>query len=193
MILIGLAGRKGSGKNTAGDILEKEYGFTQLSFAAPLKASAAALLNVSVADLEEWKNDPEALVSVFAPGEWEGRAMSVREFLQRYGTEAHRDIFGEDFWTKQLIDQLPEKGKFVITDARFDNECAAIQNAGGYVVYIDRPGTDDGDTHASEVPPADDLIYAKVLNDSTIEALQRKLDVLLQLIDGRTLAAVNLP
>jgi hypothetical protein len=183
ILLIGLAGRKGSGKDTAGAYLMERYGFVRASFAAPLKDSAAALFDVPVEVWESAKNDPTARV-ILDYGNWT-KSMTVREMLQRYGTEAHRGVFGEDFWTKQLLDGLVSSGvldteNVVITDMRFLNETQATKDAGGFTVLIDRPATDDGDTHASEVLPPDDLIDFTVENDSSIADLYRVLDFMVE-------------
>jgi hypothetical protein len=94
-------------------------------------------------------------------------------------------VFGEDFWTKQLLDGLASSGALdtdnvVITDMRFENETRATRNAGGFTVLIDRPGTDDGDAHASEVLPPADLIDFTVQNDSSIADMYRVLDLMVE-------------
>jgi hypothetical protein len=184
MILIGLAGAKGSGKNTVGDYLEREFDFKQLSFAAPLKESAAACLGVDAEVWERTKNDPEAYVVLQreAPdfrGDVDRHRMytevlaqvTVREFLQRYGTEAHRDIFGEDFWTKGLGLANLEDGRYVITDMRFENETTEVIRCGGTTLYIDRDTGTGTDSHASEVPPPEHLIDEHIDNNGTMEEL----------------------
>lgn len=183
MTLIGLAGLKGSGKDTAGAYLVERYGFVRKSFAAPLKESVAAALHVPVEWLETDKNDPNACV-IYDRGN-ETVRLTVREFLQRYGTEAHRDVFGVDFWTKQLIDAL-DGGNVVITDMRFLNETQAVRDAGGITLLIDRPAVaGSGDTHSSEELPPADLIDYVIVNDGSIEDLHVALDEALYLIRRR--------
>jgi hypothetical protein len=184
MELIGLNGKKGSGKDTAGAWLVEEHGFERLSFAAPLKESAAACFDIDPSVWETLKNDPDACVTVATRIHGEPGivgCVTVREFLQRYGTEAHRDIFGADFWTRQLIDRLDPDGKYVVTDARFENECQAIQDAGGAIVVIKRPGTDADDAHASEADLPEKLIDTVLYNHGTIEDLHETLDIYLAL------------
>lgn len=185
MILIGLAGLKGSGKDTAGQILVEEHGFELLKFAKPLYDSAAALLDVDPALLDEYKNNPRARIQLLLPQENTEvcndvvRDFSIREYLQRYGTEAHRDVFGPGFWTDQLIEQLQAVGtasdrRFVITDARFENECNAIVDVGGSLFYIERDaryGETSGDAHSSETPPPRKLISDFIDNSGSIEDL----------------------
>lgn len=175
MTLIGLAGLKGSGKDTAGAYLVERYGFVRKSFAEPLKVSAAAALGIPVEWWESDKNDPNALV-IYDRGN-ETVRLTAREFLQRYGTEAHRDVFGVDFWTKQLIDSLDGSEDVVITDMRFLNETQAVKDAGGTTFLIDRPAVAaSGDLHASEELPPDDLIDFVIVNDGSITDLYAALD-----------------
>lgn len=174
-MLIGLAGRKGSGKDTAGAYLAAHHNFTCASFARPLKESAAALLNVSVTDLESWKNDPAKLIELV--DDVPNRVIAIftiREFLQRYGTEAHRDIFGEDFWVDQAF-STALKGRVVFTDTRFANEMGAIRERSGYIIHIERPGTDTKDTHLSEQQPVGMADFT-LRNDGTKEDLYARLD-----------------
>jgi hypothetical protein len=105
--------------------------------------------------------------------------ISVREFLQRYGTEAHREIFGEDVWVDMLCRQIHQQKKYVITDCRFPNECRAIKDKGGSIVVIERPGTDVEDAHASEADIPPDLVDAVIVNDGTKSDLYRALSAYL--------------
>ncbi len=183
MTVIGLAGLKGSGKDLAGAYLVERYGFVRKSFAEPLKESAAAALNVPVEWFETDKNDPNAKV-IYDRGN-ETVVLTVREYLQRYGTEAHRDVFGKGFWTDQLISQL-DGTNVVITDMRFLNETQAVKDAGGYTFLIDRPAVKgSGDTHASEELPPDDLIDYVVKNEGSIQDLYDALDEAVYLIRRR--------
>lgn len=176
IIAIGLAGRKGSGKDTIADYLVANHGFDKLSFARPLKLSAAALLDIDAADFEVTKNDPKATVTTrytLPGGRSIYRQQTVREFLQRYGTEAHRDIpeFGNSVWTNMLLTKLKPGGRYVIADSRFTNECRALYLEGGVVCYVERPSTDDlSDAHASEAKP-DVQFFAEILNDGSLEKL----------------------
>lgn len=175
--IIGLNGKKGSGKDTAGEYLVQNYGYKRVSFAAPLKVSAAASLGLppDPETFEEWKNDPNAVLILEIDGIEEKR-ITVREYLQFYGTEGHRSVFGADFWTRQLIEALDPEEFYVITDARFVNECSAVRDAGGTIVVIEREGTDSTDTHASEEDLPLELVDTVLANNGTIEDLYGILD-----------------
>jgi len=98
----------------------------------------------------------------------------IREELQRLGTEAGRQIHGEDCWVRiaeRKIDAIP--GNVVLTDVRFPNEAAAIRSWGGKIVRIDRPGCGPLNDHASEKIAFEP--DAVVVNDGTIEQLHERL------------------
>jgi hypothetical protein len=154
-MIIGLTGRAGAGKSTVAEYLSREYGFERCSFAAPLYESAAALLGCTVDDLKRWKNDPKMGIAIVGGP----TAMTIRQFLQRYGTEAHRDIFGEDFWSERPWINWTLDSRWVFDDVRFDNEAKAVREHGGVIVRIDRSDArlfGEAATHPSEAGvPAD--------------------------------------
>ena len=144
-MLLGLTGKAGSGKDAVAAYLVKEYNYERRAFADILKRSAAALLGIDPAEFEELKNDPTALVIVDreeSRGTYETISkMNVREFLQRYGTESHREIFGNNFWVDQL---LPKSGfyigrRIVIPDCRYKTETDRVVSLGGKIVKVSRP------------------------------------------------------
>jgi deoxynucleotide monophosphate kinase-like protein len=170
-MLIGLNGRKQAGKDTvferASHILADVLPVERASFADLLYRSAAASLGVTVAQLQEWKNDPGMVVSVGSVETGRVHAYApIRQYLQHYGTEAHRDVFGTDFWVDNV--DLSHAGRAVfVTDVRFENEAKAVAAAGGYVVQVVGPPEveNTGDGHASEAPLPAELIDSVLLND----------------------------
>lgn len=185
-MLVGLNGLKGSGKDTVGDYLVEEYGFERLSFAAKLKDSAAALFNIDPILWEVWKNDPDARVVLSnRAGKILNRTtpISVREFLQRYGTEAHRDIFGQDFWIDYAVKGIDPNKNYVFTDARFENELTRIKQLGGYNAQIVRLWANNKDTHASEAPPPLHLIDYKIENDLGFDELWDRVDEFIKFLE----------
>jgi hypothetical protein len=180
-VILGLHGKMGAGKNEAAKRLARLSGalpVVEVSFAASLKRSAAAALGVTVPDLERWKNDPEAWVLVDVGGQ--SRAtQSVRSFLQRYGTEAHRDVFGSSFWVDAAMpaDGEYDDAMYVVTDVRFANEAQRVRFLGGYVVLIHGDKKDTG-SHPSEalLDDADvDFVIDNSRRDDGFESLDRQL------------------
>ena len=166
-MLIGLTGRMGAGKDTVYErikaLLPNET-VTRRAFADPLKNSVCALFGITREQLEQMKNNRHAWVHL-VEGDGGGSGHSVREFLQRYGTEAHRHIFGSNFWLDQTL-PYSEKHRagtgdtsyylsehvLVITDCRFPNEAQRVRDCGGKVFEVVGPeGPMDPDApHASE-------------------------------------------
>jgi hypothetical protein len=180
-MIIGLNGLKSSGKSTAADYLIASYGFVPVSFAQPLKDSVAALLGITLEEIEEWKNDPEARIIVQRPNGMRS-SMDFRTFLQRYGTEAHRDIpeFGPCIWSDMADEKLQGPGNYVVADCRFVNECNVIHFNGGKVIRVLRDAAVTGDEHESEGALPPECIDAELDNNGRIEDLYDRLDLLMK-------------
>lgn len=190
-MIIGLNGVKRAGKNLSAELIRKSYGkkyaVQEWSFAKTLKASAAAALGVITDKPEAWADrfkEKSCIVIVDNCGTTfeESTLITGREYLQWYGTEAHRDIFGDDFWIDIVLDPIKEHADEwnyrldLITDVRFPNEAEAIREAGGAIIKIRRPDVEDtGDTHASEQPLPSELVDYEVWNSGTIHALKENL------------------
>jgi hypothetical protein len=188
-MIIGLTGYKGVGKDTVAAYLMKEHSFERKAFADPLKQSVAALFGIQYSSIDQYKNMDGMRVwmghRVISRDNQEG--MSFREFLQRYGTESHRDVFGENFWVDLT---LPVGGYYpgraiVVTDVRFSNEAARIRDLGGTVVRIIRGNAApfDQDHHRSEVQDFDwDYILE---NNGTLRQLYDNVEELLSCVIDR--------
>ncbi len=130
--LIGLIGRKGSGKDTAAATL-LQSGYANVKFAGPLKAMLRALLAYQGVD--------EATIERMIEGDLKERGTpylaghSPRYAMQTLGTEWGRNIIADDYWVSIAI-QLASERPSVITDTRFPNEKDAIEAAGGSTIGI---------------------------------------------------------
>ncbi|WGH20737.1 deoxynucleoside monophosphate kinase [Arthrobacter phage JohnDoe] len=177
--LIGLIGKKRTGKDTFADKLVRDHGYTRVALADPLREAALALdpimgtfpLNSEgIVRTREWR-----LSDVIEELGWEKAKdyiPEVRRTLQRLGTESIRSL-DDQFWIRtafQRIDALRAEGKpVVVTDVRYPNEADAISDATGYLVRIVRDLPDDGDAHASEKAMDDYREHLRVPNNTTIE------------------------
>jgi hypothetical protein len=78
--------------------------------------------------------------------------MTVRDFLQKLGTDALRNGLHPNIWVNALmVDYIEEESNWIITDTRFENEAIAIKNKGGIIIRVDRPGIRPINDHPSEV------------------------------------------
>lgn len=194
-MIIGLNGLKGAGKDTVGEFLVNNHGFERASFADKLKKSAAALWGFDPALWDKWKNDPHMRVMVYKAQSnniWEvesgvehgyyANTITVRQFLQNYGTEAHREIFGDDFWVDEAFKDIDPTKNYVFTDARFPNELQKIRDMSGFNVEILR-WAGSNDSHVSEAAPPRELIDYVIYNGSTFDFLYREIEFVLDRIE----------
>jgi hypothetical protein len=138
-MIIGLVGLIDSGKGTVGDYLETR-GFIKESFAKPLKDAVAIIFNWPRHLLEG--NTPESRAWRDLKDEYWSRELgwtvTARAVLQKMGTEAGRNVFGEPIWTSSLINRLKPDQNYVITDVRFANEIDVLRAAGAKIIQIQR-------------------------------------------------------
>ena len=168
--LIGLTGYAGSGKDTVRNMLEDDHGFVGLAFADPIRTMLRALfdgagINTDHMDLRELKEQ-----------NIEGLGVSYRQLAQTLGTEWGRVCVGRGFWLRiahETIQKHRRHGErlFVVSDVRFENEARWIQDAGGEVWRIDRPGTDPVRPHVSENNIATLPANRIISNAGTVEDL----------------------
>jgi hypothetical protein len=147
-MLIGLNGRLQSGKDTTYEIIQEFVPHAErLAFTDLLKVSAAASLGISSSMMDQFKTQGIIRVSTMNGIISE---LSGREYLQRYGTEAHRDVFGDNFWVDQVLPvDFDHSNKFVVlTDMRFPNEAERVKHLGGFTVKVHRH--QDSSAHRSE-------------------------------------------
>jgi len=175
MRLIGISGKIGAGKDTVGVII-RQLAITNngadwdiRKFAGKLKIVASLLTGISIEKFE----DQEFKKTILGP-EWgkETRSnplnaiepfkditfvemMSVRDLLQKLGTEAMRNGLHQNTWVNALFADFKEDMHWIITDMRFPNEYKAIKDKGGITIRVNRPGhgtsmTDLASAHPSE-------------------------------------------
>lgn len=187
---LGLTGPAGAGKDTVYERLRELGGdrFVRLSVADPLKESVAALFGITLEKLEEIKRDDASCVSVAwldrVIADSKCRGFTMREFLQRYGTEAHRDVFGEDFWldvwetrasslhreyaNRDWRELVHPTITVVNTSVRFPNEAQRILDLGGEIWDIVGPQDYGAAGHASETPLPRDLVTHVIDNENRL-------------------------
>ena len=125
---------------------------------------------------------------------------TVRELLQKLGTEAMRDVIHPNIWVNALFADYKEGfagdimkpetyndfklPNWVITDVRFPNEAEAIIKHGGVVLRVSRgkvPPCIGHSQHPSETALDNyDGFYAKIDNNGSIEELTHKIQEVLQ-------------
>lgn len=132
------------------------------------------------------------------PPEWStnGVPMTVREFLQKVGTDAMRDGLHPDVWVNYLMSKYFANGftleqpmvypSWLITDVRFPNEVAAVRNKGGIIVRVDRSGVAPVNSHVSESYIAQIEADCVVNNSFTFRELIEEANKVLAYVKERT-------
>lgn len=199
MQVIGLAGRKRSGKDTVALMLEEEYGFKRLALANPLRECLSTFLgvseptdkesNVSFSVSQEDLMEMAHLLRLEAPlfierfreqmEGWCGQncyTLSYRKLIQTVGTDVCRAL-DEQVWIKRTMYEITMSkkyggwNKFVVSDIRFDNEAEFIHNLLGSVWCVASTRGED-DTHSSEKGVDEEYISCIITNNGTLEELR---------------------
>lgn len=211
-MILGLSGKKRSGKSTLGRALTALW-FWEVAFADALKELAADLLGLSVKDLEGYKTREVMLIMA-----GRGKTLNVRELLQRLGVGA-RCALGKDVWINAVRGRITDlyaeahySGQkdcnIVITDVRFPDEVAFIKKMEGKIIRLNRresletrhhfsvdccgrpetahPASSNGDDHESESSLPDDsngiIVYDAVFTGSLEENTEAGIDFVRRLL-----------
>ena len=167
MKLIGITGKKRTGKDTAAATLSVECGYDRFAFASLLKAMTYSLLaRLGIDPQTAYKMVDGDLKEMPCP---QLCGKHTRWVMQTLGTEWGRKCIDENFWVRATLRAASSADKAVISDVRFANEAQAIRDAGGRVVRLLR-GNDNGDSHASEVMDFD--VDFTIDNNGTINQLR---------------------
>src|ERR1041385_511621 len=159
MNIIGLSGKKQSGKNQVARFITKIYKnkiILETAFADELKLEVADACNTTVDEIQLHKD-------------------TYRNLLQLWGTNYRRKFYGEDYWIKKLLFKISNSVAdiTIITDVRFLNEAQMVKQIGGYLVRIERPSDSVLiDRHPSEIELDDYKKFDFIIkNDGTLDDL----------------------
>lgn len=206
-MIIGINGYAGSGKDTVGIIiqylnceskvnltieevvinyknhewwLQDTSGWEVKKWAGKLKDVASLLTGIPVEAFE----DQEFKKTNLGP-EWNNYVntpMTVRDFLQKLGTEGLRDGLHVNTWVNALMadykcvpaDRAPggwDCPNWLITDTRFPNEASAIKDKGGILLKVTRPGIGPINNHPSETALNQWNFDYEIQNNGSLEDL----------------------
>jgi len=168
--LIGFSGKARSGKDSCCDIMTTNYGYIRHAFADKLKEAASVYFGIPLV----WCYDDEKDTRVVP-----AYGMTIRQLLQKFGTESTRDVFGADFWINRLSMDLNFDNINCISDVRFDNEANWIRNHGGIIIHIERPSLDMNMEHSSELGIDKNVSDITIINDGSLSDLGNKVDELM--------------
>ncbi len=177
--------------------LEERSGWEIKKWAGKLKTIASLLTGIPQEKFEDQEFKKTNLGPEWnqpIPGEdWvDGKPvpvpMTVRDLLQKLGTDACRNGLHKNTWVNALMADYKihsehfndiangrETGdgypNWIITDTRFPNEAQAIKDAGGIVIRVDRPGVKAINAHPSETGLDNWNFDHKIMNGSDMVSL----------------------
>ena len=208
MILLGIAGSKGSGKDTLArsllqwwlnpDSLIKDGNIYHM--ADPMKDLSInffGLSHASVYGTQQQKESPinyawgdmptyDLMVEPKPPSD---RRMTGREFLQYFGTEICRTMnpMVHINATMKKIFHDEERSiaidyLAVVADLRFPNECDIIRKHGGKVILLTKGDAANTDSHASE-NSLDNYLFDAIIDNASMTKMQQ-LEAIIEYLKG---------
>lgn len=208
MLVLGLAGRAGSGKSAVAEYLVQRYGFMRFSFSDFLYAQVAEAFDLANEDLLRGRATKEVATpllalencaddefdyvvrNMFAPEDHFARTPhSPRQILQWWGSDYRRAQNG-NYWIDQAEQwlastqespQYPEHrcNLFVNDSVRFENERQWIKELEGNVWHLRRDAAAPVASHESETPLPVLEGEREIFNNHTLDYLHMGVDQLL--------------
>lgn len=141
MKFIIIVGKKGVGKDTFAQMLEKNLASVGVpsksrALAAPIKQTLTYMMRCD----PKVFNDP--MLKETACEELYGR--TPREVMQQFGTEFAQGMFGPNIWVDMLLadcERDTETDVTIVTDVRFKHELDRFVDLGAEVIYIHKDVT----------------------------------------------------
>ena len=182
-MIIALSGYAKSGKDeVAKFVQELDPTFEIRKFSAKVKQFASLLTGVP-----EFMFEDQTFKNTSLGRQWwtineDGVVpMTVRDMLQKLGTDAIRDGLHPDAWVNALMADYRWQN-WVITDCRFPNEAKAVKDNGGVVIRIERPGVGPVNSHPSETALDNWDFDYRIMNGSDLVSLRFTTEVILNKI-----------
>ena len=160
-------GKAQSGKNYIARELNKALTsehktVLELSFAYKLKSFISTLFNMPIEEVDKWKLNEQPFTA---------NGTTMREILQRFGTDIMRKHVDKDFWIKFVATRIvnTDYNYYLITDYRFPNELDVVD----YIKLYDLYNLTDYN-----------IKVVKVINNSTIKSSRHESELLTDVIDA---------
>ena len=209
-MIVGFMASGESGKSKCAEILADELGFTRVSYTEPIITvlyEINPIVLVTPEDYQkvikemEWKQASQFYdmrinnyggfyyfrdLHVFLGYDVSKRIKMVREYYQRAGTEAGRNLYGQDVWINLAEKKFDKSENVVIENVRFENEALSVLRKDGFLVKINRPGFGNINNHISDTGIPYHLATHTLENDGTVADLPQKVRDLYHLLDAET-------
>lgn len=204
MMIIGISGKKQSGKNSVGWIINfLDIYYNKLDWEALCKREDIPqekwIYNVWKSpyrfeynfELKSFASNVKEIASLLIGREniesWEKSEfkdsinpifnITNREILQKIGEGLRKEI-NPDVWIKALFSTYTEKSNWIITDVRYKNEADYIKEKGGYLIRVNRD-TGYNDNHPSEIDLDNYSKFDFIIdnNDSEMELVKKVTEI----------------
>jgi hypothetical protein len=166
--LVGLCGHAGSGKSAAAQFLAATLGFRLVKLAGPLKDMLRA---IGLGDRELEGDRKESQCGLLC-------GCTPRRAMQTLGTEWGREMIHPAFWLNLWLTRarsaLESGGRVVTDDVRTPKEVGMIQETGGVVLCVVRPGVGPAGGHDTERDLSGEPGVVVVRNDGDLGLLCRR-------------------
>lgn len=179
MLILGLTGPKGSGKDTVADMLIEHYksqwrDVTRLAFADPIKKVIQHIFKLDPTNNDQYDKFKRSTLDVFDVDKImcsvEGRhvvreiGMMMRGYDEKQFNNYVEQHFKHAHFTMNRV--------FIITDLRFDNEYMMLRQWGAKIIKVDRPGY-HYDGHITERGFDDQLVDYTIHNEGSLADLMQ--------------------
>lgn len=178
-----LGGKKRTGKNTAEKFLKnyletKGFSVATVSFAEPLKEMVAMIFDITLEDVEFYKNNPnKTWIELINSHNQVVAQTDFRRVLQKFGTEVRNAYLGRNFWVNLAKDKVTASRAdyVIISDWRFIHEASEMMKDFDTKTIIINKDTGSVDTHASEKELETFIPDYQISNEGTLEQLEEKM------------------
>jgi hypothetical protein len=179
-MLIGICGKKFSGKSTVARLLHNATGYPVVSFADKLKDVTCVLSGCTREQLEDYDfKEKQCVPPYLVPYCGDVEKPTFRAFLQHFGSEVMRGV-NDNIWIDCTLSNCDEN--CIVSDCRSPNEARAVNERGGIVIKVVRPDVKTPDSHQSETLIDEIEADYTLWNDTTLEDLVANVDSLVRLL-----------
>lgn len=192
MVILGICGFQGAGKDTFSDYLVKHYGFIKYTFATAIKDIVSILFSWNRKLLEG--DTAESRIFRETVDLWWSKKLGItdltpRKMLQLVGTELFRKHFDSNIWLysieKNILNELNSNPNtnIIISDCRFPNEINMLKNFDCKFIHIQRNLPSWFELYKSGI----DCIEATKLHESEIIWIRQEFDYTINNVETKEL------
>jgi len=120
---------------TSNGILVYDETYQNCKFAFKIKKVVSILTGIPMSDLENEDKKADYLPECWNIG---SKKMTLREFIQKVGTDALKNIVHPNIWINALYSDFQPERKYIISDVRFLDEAKSVLDRNGLLIRVNR-------------------------------------------------------